>query len=196
MKILARYTKAIDRVSEFFGTISMYIVIITFIVGFMNVVLRYTGELVGRKLTNNVFIELQWYLYSLIFFFGFSYILKNGINVRVDFWFAEQNKKLQAKIDLVGHFIALIPFCILALWATWTPVLRSWGLRPNGEWGTWELSPDPNGLPRAPIKSMIVIAFTMLLLQGIAEIIKLIAILRDEEHLVQTVDRDAPIRIE
>ena len=43
---------------------------------------------------------------------------------------------------------------------------------------------------------MIIVAFTMLLLQGIAEIIKLIAILRDEEHLVQTVDRDAPIRIE
>lgn len=196
MELLAKYTKTIDRISEFFGTISMYVVIVTFLVGFLNVVLRYTGQLIGQKLTNNVFIELQWYLYSLIFFLGFSYILKNGINVRVDFWFAEQNKKLQAKIDLVGHLIALIPFCILALWATWEPVLRSWGLRPNGSWGTWELSPDPNGLPRAPIKSMIIVAFVLLLLQAIAEVIKLVAVLRDQEHLVQTIDRDAPIRIE
>jgi TRAP-type mannitol/chloroaromatic compound transport system permease small subunit len=43
---------------------------------------------------------------------------------------------------------------------------------------------------------MILIAFASLLLQAIAEVIKLIAILRDQEHLVQTVDRDAPIRIE
>lgn len=196
MEQLAKYTKTVDRISEFFGTLSMYVVIITFIVGFLNVVLRYTGELIGRRLTSNVFIELQWYLYSLIFFLGFSYILKNGINVRVDFWFAEQSKKLQAKIDLVGHLIALIPFCFLALWATWRPVLRSWGLRPDGSWGTWEVSPDPNGLPRAPIKSMIIVAFVLLLLQAIAEVIKLIAVLRDQEHLVQTVDRDAPIRIE
>lgn len=196
MEQLAKFTKTVDKISEFFGTISMYIVIVTFIVGFLNVVLRYTGELVGRRLTSNVFIELQWYLYSLIFFLGFAYILKNGINVRVDFWFADQPKKLQAKIDLVGHLIALIPFCLLALWATWNPVLRSWGLRPDGSWGTWEMSPDPNGLPRAPIKSMIVIAFVLLLLQAIAEVIKLIAILRDQEHLVQTAEIDAPIRIE
>lgn len=196
MELLAKYTKAIDRVSEFFGAVSMYLVIVTFVVGFLNVVLRYTGQIIGRRLVSNVFIELQWYLYSLVFFLSFAYILKNGINVRVDFWFAEQNKKLKAKIDLVGHLIALIPFCILALWATWGPVLRSWGLRPNGEWGTWEVSPDPNGLPRAPIKSMIVVAFALLLLQAIAEVIKLIAILRDQEHLVQTVDIDAPIRIE
>lgn len=196
MEQLAKFTKTVDKISEFFGAISMYIVVITFIVGFLNVVLRYTGEVVGQRLTSNVFIELQWYLYSLIFFLGFAYILKNGINVRVDFWFAEQSKKLQAKIDLVGHFIALIPFCLLALWATWNPVLRSWGLRPDGSWGTWEMSPDPNGLPRAPIKSMIIIAFVLLLLQAIAEVIKLIAILRDQEHLVQTAEIDAPIRIE
>lgn len=196
MKLLAQYTKVIDRISEIFGSISMYIVILTFFVGFLNVVLRYTGQIIGQRLTSNVFIELQWYLYSLIFFFGFSYILKNGINVRVDFWFANQSKKLKAKIDLIGHLVALIPFCLLALWATWSPVLKSWGLRPNGTWGTWEISPDPNGLPRAPIKSMIVVAFAMLLLQAIAEIFKLIAILRDQENLVQTVEHDAPIRIE
>ena len=222
MRILVKISRAIDALSEWLGNISIYFVIITFIVGFTNVVLRYLGQFVGRRLTSNVFIELQWYLYSLIFFFGFAYILKNGINVRVDFWFAEQPKKRQAWIDFIGHIFALIPFSILGIWATWSPVLTSWGRRQSdGSWRAWndavelsnnffgrigvflshipnywELSPDPNGLPRAPIKTMALLAFITLLLQAISEMVKLYAILSEQEHLVQTVERDAPLRIE
>lgn len=199
MGLLRTYVRIIDRVSEALGTISMYLVIVTVTIGFANVVLRYLGRFVGQRLTSNLFIELQWYLYSLIFLFGFSYILKNNINVRVDFWFGQQSAKRKAWIDFIGHWIALIPFCIIGIWVTIDPVLLSWGLRPNGSWGTWELSPDPSGLPRAPIKSMIIFAFVMLLLQGIAELIKLYAILRDKEVDLKpkvVVDSEAPIRVE
>ncbi len=196
MQTAVKISRFIDNISEKLGSISVYLVIITFLVGFTNVVLRYMGQVVGKRLTSNVFIELQWYLYTLIFFTGFAYILKNGINVRVDFWFANQSKKTQAWIDIIGHSISLIPFCLLALWATWKPVLISWGLRPDGSWGTWELSPDPSGLPRAPIKSMLIVAFVTLLLQGISEMIKLYAVLRDKDELFDIVDLDAPIRIE
>lgn len=196
MLSLIRFSRLIDRLSEWLGGLSVYVVIITVVVGFLNVVLRYVGRFIGVRLTSNLFIELQWYLYSLIFFLGFAYILKHGINVRVDFWFAELPRKKQAWIDLIGHLIALIPFCIIALIVAYSPVLRSWGLLPSGEWGSWELSPDPNGLPRAPIKSMIIVAFTFLLLQAIAEIIKLVAILRGQEDLVDVEVPDAPLRIE
>jgi TRAP-type mannitol/chloroaromatic compound transport system permease small subunit len=174
----------------------MYLVIVTFVVGFLNVVLRYVGRFIGVRLTSNLFIELQWYLYSLIFFFGFAYILKNNLNVRVDFWYAKQSRKRQATIDFVGHLVSLIPFCIMGIMVTINPVLRSWGLLPDGSWGTWELSPDPSGLPRAPIKTMIIFAFVTLLIQGIAELIKLIAILRGQEALVEAFHQDTPLRIE
>ena len=198
MKILAAYVRFVDSMTEWFGKVAMYVVMITVFVGFANVVLRYVGKAIGIRLTSNLVIELQWYLYSLIFFFGFAYILKNGVNVRVDFWFAEQSRKTKAWIDIIGHTVSLIPFTIIALWVTWTPVLTSWGRRPNGEWGTWEMSPDPSGLPRAPIKSMIIFAFLMLLLQGIAELLKLYAIVRDKETEMGTavIELDAPIRIE
>jgi TRAP-type mannitol/chloroaromatic compound transport system permease small subunit len=198
MKILAAYVRFVDSMTEWFGKVAMYVVMITVFVGFAYVVLRYVGKAIGIRLTSNLVIELQWYLYSLIFFFGFAYILKNGINVRVDFWFAEQSRKTKAWIDIVGHTVSLIPFTIIALWVTWTPVLTSWGRRPNGEWGTWEMSPDPSGLPRAPIKSMIIFAFLMLLLQGIAELLKLYAIVRDKETEMGTavIELEAPIRIE
>lgn len=200
MRPLLKFTRFADRISEWLGSLSTYVVLITVLVGFVNVVLRYAGERTGRTLTNNAVIETQWYLYTLIFFFGFAYITKNGINVRVDFWFAEQPEKTRAWIDVIGHLFALIPFCLLALYVTFPSVLTSWGQLPDGSFdlSKWEVSPDPNGLPRAPIKSMVLVAFASLLLQGIAELIKQIAIIRGEGHIFQEsiVETDAPIRIE
>ena len=201
-RIARAYIRFADGISEVTGEMSKYLVIVLIIVGVANVVLRYTGQLIGQKLVNNTIIEAQWYLYTLIFLLGFGYILKHGINVRVDFWYAEQPIKRRAWIDLIGHLISLIPYSILALYVTWEPVLRSWGLRPDGTWGPWEMSPDPNGLPRAPIKSMVIVAFVILLLQGIAEILKLIGILLEGEEVIEEVevaailDKEAPLRIE
>ena len=169
MRVLLAYQRGADRFAEWTGYVSQYIVLITVAVGFANVVLRYVGEVTGNRLTNNGMIEAQWYLYSLIFLFGFAYILKHQINVRVDFWFANQPPKRKAIIDLVGHLISLVPFCLIALWISWDQVWFSWSI--------WEQSPDPSGLPRAPIKAMIMIAFGLLLIQAIAEVIKQVAVL-------------------
>lgn len=196
MKGLKKVVDVIDMISEFFGWLAQMVVPVLILVGFGNVVLRYVGQYAGLKLTSNVIIELQWYLYTLVFLWGFGYILKNGINVRVDFWFANQSDRRKAWIDLIGHVLALLPFCILALYVVWGPILRSWGWQPNGTWGTWEMSPDPDGLPRAPIKSMVLVGFGLLFLQTIAEIIKLVAILRGQQELFQLQKSDAPLRVE
>ncbi len=197
-RFLLLYTRTVDRLSEALGTISLYFVILTVSIGFTNVVLRYFGRFVQVRLTSNLFIELQWYLYTLVFFFGFPYILKNNINVRVDFWYGQQSYQRKAWVDLIGHLIALVPFCLIALYVTWGPVLSSWGLRPDGSWGTWEMSPDPSGLPRAPIKSMILVAFFTLLLQAIVEVIRLVATLRGDHDLAPEglLEAEAPLRIE
>lgn len=153
---------------------------LTIAVGFYNVIARYIGRFIEVKLTSNLFIELQWYLFSLTFLLGFSYVLKHGLNVRVDFLYTNWSAKTKAWVDLVGHAIFLTLFCIIGLYVTTHPVLQSWGLLPDGSFGTWELSPDPDGLPRAPIKSMMLVAFGMLFLQTISEIIKNIAVIKGE----------------
>lgn len=204
VRIAAVYVRRMDRISEFFGAVAKYLVILVVIVGFLNVVLRYVGRATEQRLTSNVFIELQWNLYGTIFLLGFAYILKNQINVRVDFWYAEWPRKRKAWIDLVGHTVALIPFCVLALYVLWSPTLRSFGRRPDGTWPTWrvweiwEQSPDPSGLPRAPIKSIIVFGFLLLLLQALAEMVKLWAVVTDREHQleVQVANVEEPLRIE
>jgi TRAP-type mannitol/chloroaromatic compound transport system permease small subunit len=144
-----------------------------------------------------LFIELQWYLYSLVFLLSFAHILKHGINVRVDFWYGRQPPRRKMWIDLIGHLVALLPFCLLALAVTTNPVLLSWGRLPGGGWGAWELSPDPNGLPRAPIKSMILLTFLSLLLQAMAETIRLVAMLRGVDlATAAATEYDMPRRIE
>ncbi|HUM71645.1 MAG TPA: TRAP transporter small permease subunit [Chloroflexota bacterium] len=198
IRILRLYANSIDKLTEGLGAISMYLVLPTVFIGFANVILRYTGQYIGRRLTSNAIIEIQWYLYSLIFFFGFAYILKHNINVRVDFWYGQQSPKRKAIIDFAGHLIALVPFCILGLVVTYNPVMLSWGRRFDGSWGTWEMSPDPSGLPRAPIKTMILFGFITLLLQAIVELIRLYGTLRDIDELQRTKpeEREAPLRIE
>jgi len=178
MKITVKFVRLMDSISEIFGEIAMYLVILTVAIGFYNVVARYVGKFIGVSLSSNVFIELQWYLYSLVFFLGFAYILKHDINVRVDFFYERFSKKVQSTINFWGNLLFMIPFSIMGIYVTINPVLYSWGRLPNGSWGTWEMSPDPSGLPRAPIKSMIIVSFAVLTLQFVAEVIKSYIIMR------------------
>ncbi len=177
MRFLLRVADWIDALSEYAGKLSALLVFLVVVVGFYNVAARYVGRFVGTRLTSNVWIELQWYIYSLLFFFGFPYILKHNVNVRIDIFYVNWPPRARAIVDLIGNLFFLIPFCLVGLYATFNPVMSSWGRLPDGSFGTWEVSPDPDGLPRAPIKSMILVAFFLLLLQGIAQTIKAIAIL-------------------
>ncbi|MCZ0937291.1 MAG: TRAP transporter small permease subunit [Caldilineaceae bacterium] len=189
LKVLLHVSRLIDNLSERIGGVSVYLVIITVAVGFYNVLVRYMGQFIGVQLSSNLFIEMQWYLYSLVFFLGFAYILKNGINVRVDFIYANWDRKRQAMLDFWGHLFLLVPYCVIGVWVSVNPVMTSWR--------QWEMSPDPDGLPRAPLKTMIIVAFALLLLQAISELIKLYAVLRGEdEEAMDLTEHQEALRIE
>lgn len=196
MRALLRFSRVIDNLSDRLGWIAMILVVAVVAIGFYNVISRYLGFYLGVNLSSNFWIELQWYLYSIIFFLGFAYILRHGINVRVDFIYSNWPKKRQALLDFWGHLFFLVPYCIIGIYVTINPVLVSWGRLPNGTWGKWEASPDPSGLPRAPIKTMIIIAFVFLLLQAISELIKLAAVLRGYEEEVTLEEVHGPLRLE
>ncbi|HRW51078.1 MAG: TRAP transporter small permease subunit [Caldilinea sp.] len=177
MRSLLKLAHGIDRISEFLGKIGIYLIIALLAVGFYNVVARYVGRFIGQNLSSNRLIEIQWYMYSVIFFLIFAYNVKHDVNVRVDILYSKWSPKRKAWVDLMGTLLILIPFCIIGIWFTLNPVMLSWGRLPDGSFGTWEMSPDPDGLPRAPIKSFIIVAFASLLLQAIAQAIKYLAVL-------------------
>ena len=174
---LLKFSQFIDNGADKLGWLSNWLVLLTIGVGFFNVVARYMGRFIGVQLSSNALLELQWYLFSLTFLFGFVYILRHGENVRVDFLYTNMSEKKRSLVDFVGTVLFLIPFCLLGIWVTINPVLQSWGRLSDGSWGTWEISSDANGLPRAPIKTMVPIALLLLLLQSISQAIKYLAVL-------------------
>jgi TRAP-type mannitol/chloroaromatic compound transport system permease small subunit len=177
MRALLRVSGAIDAVIEWIGNQMTWIVTIMIAIGFINVVARYLGRFVGLRLTSNAIIEVQWYLFSVLFFLGFAYILKHNLNVRVDFLYAKLSTRRQALVDLIGHLLFFVAFCVIGIYVSYGPVMQSWGLLRDGSWGEWEISPDPDGLPRAPIKSMIIVSFVLLLAQTLSEVIKHVGVL-------------------
>lgn len=198
MQTLLRVSRLIDGLSERLGRLSGWLIIVMILIGLYNVVVRYIGRFIGRTLASNSYIELQWYLFSIIFLLGFAYVLKHNQNVRVDFLYANWSLRRRSLINLVGNLLFLVPFCIMGIVVAINPVLFSWGMLPDGSWGTWEISPDAEGLPRAPIKSMIIVGLALLLLQAISEIIKHIAVLteRAAPSLAEEVEDYQAARIE
>lgn len=222
MQFAQRISRAIDRVSDFIGSLAMYLVLITVVIGVYNVAARFLGRYLGVQLSSNRFIEMQWYLFSLVFFLGFAYIMQHGINVRVDFIYSKWSRRRRARMDFLLNFVMILPFCAIGILVSWQPLLTSWGRSATGLWcfgneqGVFqtilyfadfldltggycgEISPDPDGLNRAPIKSFILLAFSLLLLQVLSEQIKLLAVLRsgDEDADLEEPDVESPLRLE
>ena len=181
-RALNDFRRGVDRLSEGLGWLAKWLVPVCVVVAFVNVVLRYVGRFQGRALTSNGMVELQWMIFGAIFLLVLPYILKHNINVRVDVFSQHFSKKRQALVDFAGHLLALVPFCLFAMWVNWDFVLRS--LFQKGErwstwrvWQIWEQSPDAAGLPRGPIKALILLGFAFLFLQTVAELIRLGSVL-------------------
>ncbi|MEX1057531.1 MAG: TRAP transporter small permease subunit, partial [Natronospirillum sp.] len=65
--------------------------------------------LLGRALTINSVIDMQWHLYGVLIMFGATYALHTNNHVRVDFIYERFSPRTRLIIDLVGHLALLIP---------------------------------------------------------------------------------------
>ncbi|NEO20847.1 MAG: TRAP transporter small permease subunit [Moorea sp. SIO4G2] len=164
MQQLLRISRVIDSFNERIGRLTYWILPLMILIGVWNVVGRYLGRFIGENLSSNGFIETQWYLFDLVFLLGAAYTLKHNGHVRVDVFYKSLKPKAQAIANLIGTLLFLIPFCIMVIYFSWGAIVNSWTIQ--------EMSPDPGGLPRYPIKSMIIVSFGLLILQGISEAIK------------------------
>lgn len=167
---LLRISRAIDRFNEIIGRFALWLVLLMVAIGVWNVIGRYLGKAIGQNLTSNLFIESQWYIFDLVFLLGAAYTLKHDEHVRVDVFYSNWSRKRKALADFLGTLFFLIPFCGLVIYFSWSAIVESWITR--------EVSPDPGGLIRYPIKTMIIVSFGLLIVQGISELIKNWAIYR------------------
>lgn len=165
-----RIAHRIDRINERMGQGIYWLTLVMVLVGAYNALVRYLDRFTGLGLSSNTYIELQWYLYSLVFLLGAAYTLRHNAHVRVDVLFMKVGARGRAWINLLGTLLFLLPFCVFVMWTSWPTVSNSWAVL--------EMSPDPGGLPRYPIKSVIPVAFALLFLQGVSMAVKQIALLR------------------
>lgn len=170
MILLKRFAHAVDAINERIGAAIRWLALVMILLGAFNAVARYLTKYAGVSLSSNAYTELQWYLFSLIFLLGAAYGLRHDVHVRVDVLYARLSRKAQAWIDIAGTVLFLIPFCVLMLWVSWPAVRNSWAIH--------EVSPDPGGLPRYPIKAVILVGFGLLLLQGLSHIVKQVEVIQ------------------
>lgn len=172
MQFWLQIMRGIDRFNGWVGKTAAWLCLIMVVLGAYNAVVRYLGRYLGTNLSSNAYIELQWYMFSAIFLLGAAYTLSQNAHVRVDVVYGRLSRRARAWIDLAGTVLFLIPFCAVTAWLSWPSVRNSFQVL--------EMSPDPGGLPRYPLKALILIAFGLLILQGIALAIRQVAILRTE----------------
>lgn len=177
MKFFLALSRGIDDATTAIGRIMWWLTLFMVLVGFVNVVGRYGfplisalfGQDVAAAVSGNVYLELQTYSYDLVFLLGAAYVLRADAHVRVDILFSTFSNRVKAIVDIVGSLIFLVPFSVMGIWFSQSYVARSWG--------TLEISPNPGGLARYPIKTVIIVAFALLIIQAVSELIKNVAFL-------------------
>lgn len=173
MKPLQRAARAVDRLSATLGRLVGWLLLLMVLVGAFNAVARYAGRYVGVNLSSNAWLELQWYLFGAVFLLGSADALRRDVHVRVDVLQARLSPRAKVWIDVLGTVALLLPFCVFGVVASLPSVVASWQV--------WEGSPDPGGLPRWPIKTLVPVAFAVLGLQGLAQLVHGVTRLRGEE---------------
>lgn len=169
---MLRLAHAIDRVNGAIGRATLWLLLASVLLAAATAILRYVGRPLGVALVGNWMLEGQWYLFAAVFLLAGAYALSQNAHVRVDVLYGRLSTRGKGWVDLVGGVLFLLPFCAFVIWASWPAVEHSWAIR--------ERSPDPGGLPRYPIKTLVPIGLALLAIQGVAEIIKAVARIRGE----------------
>lgn len=168
MKFLLALSRRIDALNERIGRAVYWLVLGAAVISSFNAIYRYLF-----RSSSNAMLEIQWYLFALIFLLAAGYTLKHDGHVRVDIIYGRLSKRAQNWIDILGGLLFLLPMSLAILWLSWPMVAASIAIN--------EHSPDAGGLLRWPIKLAIPLGFALLSLQGISEILKKFAALQDTD---------------
>lgn len=160
-------SRAIDAMNAWIGKWLSWLVLAAVVVSAVNAVVRKVFDT-----SSNSWLELQWVLFGVVFLLCSPWTLCANEHIRIDIVNNMLPKKVRDWIDVLGHVLFLLPVTVTIGYLGWPFFWRS--LMQN------EQSTNAGGLPVYPSKFLIPLAFTLLAVQGLSELIKRIAIIRGD----------------
>jgi TRAP-type mannitol/chloroaromatic compound transport system permease small subunit len=161
-----RYLFWIDGLSVWVGkTFSWLIVVLTAATSY---------DIIARKFFNAPFAwayDLSYILYGTVFMMGGAYTLSRNAHVRGDMFYRGWSVSTQAKVDLVLYLLFFFPGILGLVWAGGQFAALSWQYQERSV-------TTSGGPPVYHFKTVIPLAASFLLLQGIAETIRATQALR------------------
>ena len=159
MNALLAFAHGVDWLTDRFGRIASWAVILSCFISASNAVVRY-----GFDYSSNSFLEVQWYLFAACVMFGAAQVLRMNEHVRVDLIYSRLSGHGKVYVDLFGLIVFLVPVMITMIYFAW-PLFMRWYI-------SGEMSNNAGGLIRWPAMLTLPVGFGHVLLQGLGEIIK------------------------
>ena len=157
-------SRVIDSVNIRIGRAVSWLILAATVISAINAIVRKT-----LNTSSNVWLDAQWMLFSAVFLLCAAWTLNVNEHVRIDVLSNRFSKRARDWIDAFGHAFVLIPLCLIMIWTS-LPFAQA-------SIATNEQSFAAGGLPQWPIKTLVPIAFILLLLQAVSELIKRLAII-------------------
>ncbi len=167
MHALLAVSRAIDGLNSRIGRAMIWLVLAAVVISAANAIVRKAFDV-----SSNAFLETQWYLFSAIFLLCSPYTLLRNEHIRIDVVAGRLSNRMQTWIDILGTVLFLLPMALLITYLSWTVFMRSWTIN--------EMSSNAGGLVIWPARLLVPVGFTLLALQGVSQLIKLVAHLRGQ----------------
>lgn len=159
----------LDLINRTVGAIVRFFALAMVLIQFGIVLLRYVFGVSFVWLDESVL-----YLHAALFMLGAGYTLLVGGHVRVDIFYARLEARTRTLIDAAGHLLLLIPTMVVLLVYSWPSVRSAWAIL--------EGPISVGGIPASFLLKSLIPAFCVLLLiQGVACLLRDLARLRQGE---------------
>jgi TRAP-type mannitol/chloroaromatic compound transport system permease small subunit len=165
---LSRLLTHLENFSEWTGRSIAWLTLGMVLVTFAIVIFRYAFSLGWIWMQESI-----GYLHAFVFMLGAAYTFKHDGHVRVDIFYRGFDYRRRAWVDLLGNLLLVLPVCVFIFFNSWDSVWNSW-LRLEG-------SEETDGLDLVyVIKTCMLLMPVLVSLQGIANILRNVLILRGE----------------
>ncbi|MGH6664659.1 MAG: TRAP transporter small permease subunit [Pseudolabrys sp.] len=192
MRTFLPVARLVDAINTWIGKRLAWLILAAVVVSAVNATVRKIFDT-----SSNSWLELQWVLFSIVFLLCSPWTLLSNEHIRIDIVNNLLPNRVRDSIDAIGHTFFLLPLCIIMIITGIPFFYRSAEIN--------EQSGNAGGLPQWPSKALIMIAFALLLIQGISELIKRIAVMRglvpdphasqvhaleaEVEHIVEAIEK-------